>query len=44
MEKTCWAKVFVNKKNGQGLVYLPKKKIKGDLPKKVKIKWLTSNN
>lgn len=32
-------KVYHNKKNGQSIVLLPKKKMGNDIPKKVKITW-----
>jgi len=37
-ERFIELKVYKNKKTGQGLVMLPKKKI-GEIPKKVKVKW-----
>jgi hypothetical protein len=38
-KKILELKVYKNKKNGQALVVLPKKKL-GKIPKKVKISWL----
>jgi len=34
-----WAKVFTNKKTGQKIVMLPKKKLSDIKIKKVKIQW-----
>lgn len=37
-KQTIDLKVYINKRNGQGLVLLPKK-LKKKLPKKVKLVW-----
>lgn len=38
-KKSMYLKVYKNKKNGQGIVLLPKKKMPKIIPNKIKISW-----
>jgi len=38
-KKVKISKVFTNKRNGQMTIILPKKKMKGDVPKKIELTY-----